>query len=410
LSVVLQRGTHAIEVLAVVVIPGCIVFATADGPCRPLARSLRRSHETRVAADIVRTVALQAARPAIAELGTLVLIRTFLSGIKGEGMSSVIAIESAFARITPPCGMSWVPGGTFLMGSEAFYPEEAPAHVVAVSSFYMDTTAVTNAQYRRFVSATGYVTVAERPLDPALYPDADPELAVPGALVFHKPPRPVSLGDFHNWWRYVPGACWRAPEGPGSTLKGRDDHPVVQVAYEDALAYANWAGKALPTEAEWEYAARGGLHAASYAWGDEFKPDDVHMANTWQGEFPWQNLAADGYEGTAPVMSFPPNGYGLYEMTGNVWEWTSDWYREKHKKPNEHKACCIPTNPRGPSIEHSYDKCMPKVRIGRKVLKGGSYLCAPNYCRRYRPAARYPQMIDTASCHIGFRCVWHERC
>jgi formylglycine-generating enzyme len=304
--------------------------------------------------------------------------------------------------------MCWVPGGTFLMGSDSFYPEEAPAHVVAVSSFYMDTTAVTNARFARFVRETGYVTLAERPLDLAQYPGADPALAVPGALVFRKAQRPVSLGDFRNWWQYVAGACWHAPEGPKSTIEGREQHPVVQVVYEDALAYATWAGKSIPTEAEWEYAARGGLHAASYAWGDEFKPGGAHMANTWQGEFPWQNLAADGYEGTAPVMSFPPNGYGLYEMTGNVWEWTSDWFRDKHKKPNEHKTCCAPTNPRGPSVEHSYDSCTPGVRIPRKVLKGGSYLCAPNYCRRYRPAARHPQMIDTASCHIGFRCVWRE--
>jgi formylglycine-generating enzyme required for sulfatase activity len=314
----------------------------------------------------------------------------------------------ADVRRIAPCQMCWIPGGTFLMGSDSFYPEEAPAHVVAVTSFYMDTTAVTNAQFGRFVQETGYVTLAERPLDLSRYPGADPELAVPGALVFRKALRPVNLEDFRNWWQYVPGACWRAPEGPKSTIEGREQHPVVQVVYEDALAYATWAGKCIPTEAEWEYAARGGLHAASYAWGDEFKPGGVHMANTWQGEFPWQNFAADGYEGTAPVMSFPPNGYGLHEMTGNVWEWTSDWFRDKHKKPNERKTCCMPTNPRGPSVEHSYDSCTPGVRIPRKVLKGGSYLCAPNYCRRYRPAARHPQMIDTASCHIGFRCAWRE--
>jgi formylglycine-generating enzyme required for sulfatase activity len=307
--------------------------------------------------------------------------------------------------LRPTADMVAIPAGTFLMGSDAFYPEEAPAHPVTVSGFWIDATTVTSEQFARFVAETGYLTVAERELDPHQYPGADPCKLVPGALVFQKPHRPVSLADMHNWWAYVPGACWRSPEGPGSSIGNRDEHPVVQVAYEDAQAYAAWAGKELPTEAEWEYAARGGLDGAAYAWGDEFTPAGVHMANTWQGAFPWQNLCTDGYESTAPVRAFPPNGYGLYEMTGNVWEWTTDWYRDQHKKPNAHKACCIPTNPRGPSVEHSYDPSMPKTRIPRKVLKGGSFLCAPVYCRRYRPAARYPQMIDTASCHIGFRCV-----
>ena len=302
-------------------------------------------------------------------------------------------------------GMVWIPGGTFLMGSDHFYPEEAPAHSVTVSGFFMDVTAVTNAQFARFVAATGYISVAERPLDPKAYPGALPEQLQPGGLVFVKPRRRVNLDDFRNWWSYVPGACWRHPEGPGSSIDARVDHPVVQIAYEDALAYSQWAGKELPTEAEWEYAARGGLHAAAYSWGDEFTPEGAYMANTWQGEFPWQNLLSDGFEGTAPVRSFPPNRYGLFEMTGNVWEWTTDWYRAQHKKPHAHEGCCALVNPRGPSVEHSYDPAMPKVHIPRKVLKGGSYLCAPNYCRRYRPAARYPQMIDTATCHIGFRCV-----
>ncbi|HEX6999167.1 MAG TPA: formylglycine-generating enzyme family protein [Gammaproteobacteria bacterium] len=301
--------------------------------------------------------------------------------------------------------MMHVPGGTFLMGSDRHYPEEAPAHRTTVSGFWIDETAVTNAEFERFIAATGYVTVAERPLDPRQYPNADPDMLVPGALVFRKCARPVDLGDFRNWWAYVPGACWRHPEGPDSTIRGREDHPVVQVAFEDAEAYACWAGKALPTEAEWELAARGGLDGAEFVWGDELTPGGRHVANTWQGEFPWQNLAADGFEGTAPVRSFPPNGYGLYEMAGNVWEWTTDWYRDRHKKPHSSRACCPPRDPRGPSLEHSYDPCMPKIRIPRKVLKGGSFLCAPNYCRRYRPAARYPQMIDTATCHIGFRCV-----
>ncbi len=301
--------------------------------------------------------------------------------------------------------MVWIEGGRFLMGSDTHYPEEAPAHPVQVGSFWMDATVVTNADFARFVAKTGYLTVAERPLDPKQFPDANPEMLVPGGLVFNKVRRPVDLNNFRNWWSYVPGACWRHPQGPQSSLSGLSDHPVVQIAYEDALAYARWAGKDLPTEAEWEFAARGGLEGADYAWGDELTPGGKHLANTWQGEFPWQNLCTDGFEGAAPVKSFPANGYGLYEMTGNVWEWTADWYRDRHKKPNTQKSCCMPVNPHGPSVEHSFDPCMPQVHIPRKVLKGGSYLCAPNYCRRYRPGARYPQMIDTATSHIGFRCV-----
>lgn len=300
--------------------------------------------------------------------------------------------------------MEWLPAGTFLMGSDTHYPEEAPAHRVSVSAFAMDVTAVTNADFQQFVDETGYVTVAERPIDPKQFPDADPLMLVPGALVFRQARRPVDLRDFRNWWAYVPGACWNHPEGPRSTIEDRLDHPVVQIAFEDAQAYAQWAGKALPTEAEWEYAARGGLEGAEFAWGNELTPEGRHLANTWQGQFPWQNLQLDGFASHAPVRAFPPNGYGLYQMTGNVWEWTTDWYRNRHKKPGT-QACCVPANPRGPSMEHSFDPCMPRVRIPRKVIKGGSYLCAPNYCRRYRPASRYPQMIDTATCHIGFRCV-----
>jgi formylglycine-generating enzyme required for sulfatase activity len=251
--------------------------------------------------------------------------------------------------------------------------------------------------------------VAERALDAEQFPDADPEMLVPGGLVFRKTQRPVELRNYRNWWAYIPGACWRAPLGPNSSVNELDDYPVVQVSYEDAEAYARWAGKDLPTEAEWEFAARGGLDGADYAWGNELTPGGKHLANTWQGDFPWQNLRADGFEGSAPVRSYPPNGYGLYEMTGNVWEWTTDWYRDQHKKPSAKTSCCIPVNPRGPSVEHSYDPGMPKVRIPRKVLKGGSFLCAPNYCQRYRPAARYPHMIDTATCHIGFRCIERVR-
>ena len=285
--------------------------------------------------------------------------------------------------------MTLIGGGTFSMGSERFYPEEAPVRRVEVPDFWIDERPVTAAEFRRFVRATRYVTVAERPLDPDDYPDADPELLVPGALVFRKTTGPVPLNDVRNWWEYTPGASWRRPGGSGTTINGHDHHPVVQVAYEDAEAYAAWVGKELPTEAEWEYAARGGLDGTDFAWGDEHFPDGRPMANTWQGEFPWQNLKADGFEGTSPVGSFPPNGYGLYDMCGNVWEWTSDWFAQNGEPPS---PCCAP-------------RLLPGERFPRKVIKGGSHLCAPNYCLRYRPAARQGETIDTSTGHIGFRCV-----
>lgn len=301
-------------------------------------------------------------------------------------------------------GMKWIEGGTFLMGTGGFYPEEAPAHPVTLSGFWIDEHTITNQDFAAFVDATGYRTVAERPLDPAAYPGAQPELLVPGSAVFFMPKTRANLRDISSRWAYVPGADWRHPEGPGSSIEGHADHPVVQVAYEDAAAYAAWAGKALPTEAEWEYAARGELDGATYCWGDEFTPGGRYMANTWQGNFPYQDLGADGFAGRAPVGSFPPNGYGLYDMAGNVWEWTTDWYSDRHPDPAD-SPCCVPCNPHGAPEVASYDRTQPDIRIPRKVIKGGSYLCAPNYCRRYRPAARHPQMIDTATCHIGFRCV-----
>jgi formylglycine-generating enzyme len=304
----------------------------------------------------------------------------------------------------PAPEMVWVPGGAFLMGSNDFYPEEAPAHTVTVDGFWLDQFQVTNAQFRRFVEATGYVTVAERPLDPALYPDALPELLQPGGLVFHQPPGPVDLNNYANWWAYVPGAQWRRPRGPKSSLAGLAQHPVVQLAYEDALAYATWAGKRLPTEAEWERAARGGLEGAVYTWGDEFAPGGQLMANTWQGEFPWQNQKLDGFEGTSPVGSFAPNGFGLYDMAGNVWEWTADWWTTRHPDAVA-SPCCAPVNPRGGTEVGSLDPTNPATPIPRKAIKGGSHLCAPNYCLRYRPAARSPQTIDSATNHLGFRCA-----
>ena len=300
--------------------------------------------------------------------------------------------------------MVWIPGGTFLMGSNDFYPEERPVHRVTVDGFWMDEHPVTNAGFRDFVEATGHITVPERPPDPADYPGIDPALLVPGSLVFRRPPRPVGLRDYHAWWAYMPGACWDHPEGPESTLDGRDRHPVVHVAYEDAEAYARWAGKALPTEAEWEFAARGGLDGAVYTWGDEFAPGGRMLANTWHGEFPWQNLASDGYEGTSPVGVFPPNGYGLSDVAGNVWEWTVDYFTPRHTDETA-TPCCVPRNPRVESAEQTYAAGQPGTRIPRKVIKGGSHLCAPNYCLRYRPAARQGEAIETSACHIGFRCI-----
>ncbi len=290
--------------------------------------------------------------------------------------------------------MAWVPGGAFLMGSNDHYPEERPQHQASVEGFWIDVQPVTNARFARFVAATGYVTVAERPLDPAAFPGVSPAALVPGSAVFRRPERRVSLLDHRAWWAYVPGACWRSPEGPGSEVNGRGDHPVVHVAWEDAAAYAAWAGKGLPTEAEWERAARGGLEGAPYAWGAEATPGGRHMANVWQGEFPWHDSAEDGFAGTSPVGSFPPNGFGLLDMIGNVWEWTADAYAPHAPgRPSDRApACC--------GAGHHAVEGAPL-----RVVKGGSHLCAPSYCLRYRPAARQGQEVDSSTSHIGFRCV-----
>jgi len=301
-------------------------------------------------------------------------------------------------------GMAWIPAGSYRMGSDLHYPEESPAHLVEVDGFWMDASPVTNAQFRRFVEATGHVTFCEIAPDASDYPDADPTMLVAASVVFVPPTHPVGLHDHYRWWQLVPGTNWRHPQGPGSSLDGRDEHPVVHVAYADVEAYALWAGKELATEAEWEWAARGAAGDTEYAWGDELAPGGKHLANTWQGEFPWQNLAEDGHVGTSPVGTYPANAYGLSDMIGNVWEWTSDWYSQRHAEPAA-KACCIPSNPRGGARDASFDPAQPHIRIPRKVMKGGSHLCAPNYCQRYRPAARMSQPVDTSTSHLGFRCV-----
>jgi formylglycine-generating enzyme required for sulfatase activity len=288
-------------------------------------------------------------------------------------------------------------GGTFRMGSEAFYAEEAPVREVEVGPFAIDPYAVTNRQFREFVDATGYVTTAERPLDPAEFPGVVLDDYRPGSLVFVQTSGPVNLADWRQWWHWVAGANWRHPAGPLSTIDGRDDHPVTQVSFEDAAAYAEWSGKRLPTEVEWEFAARGGLDGATFSWGEEPNGPTRVLANTWQGRFPYHNTGAQGWIGTAPVGSFPPNGYGLYEMTGNTWEWTSDYWSDRPCDPGT--ACtCAPESARAASVA-------PGELTPRRVLKGGSHLCAPEYCLRYRPAARSPQAEDSATTHIGFRCV-----
>jgi formylglycine-generating enzyme required for sulfatase activity len=285
-----------------------------------------------------------------------------------------------------------VPGGLFRMGSTSFYPEEAPIHTETVAGFAVERHPVTNGQFAEFVSATGYLTVAEQAVDPARYPGAA-DLR-PGGLVFTPTGGPVDLADWRQWWRWVPGANWRHPFGPGtdpdSHAAARPDHPVVQIAYPDAAAYARWAGRRLPTEAEWEYAARAGT-ATRYAWGDAEKPGGQLMANTWQGNFPYRNDGALGWMGTSPVGMFAPNGFGLIDMIGNVWEWTTTEFTGHHRLDRPATTCCTPVGPADPTVA--------------QTLKGGSHLCAPEYCHRYRPAARSPQSQDSATTHIGFRCV-----
>jgi sulfatase modifying factor 1 len=306
--------------------------------------------------------------------------------------------------------MTWIPGGEFQMGSSNFYPEERPVNKTTVDSFWIDKTPVTKREFARFVEATDYKTVAERTLDPEEYSSIDLENFEPGSLVFKPTKGPVNLNNPSHWWEFVRGANWRAPLG--KTEEIATDHPVVQVAFEDVAAYAEWRGKSIPTEAEWEYAAKGGNEGATFPWGNDLYPNGKAMANTWDGEFPWLNTELDGYAGTSPVDTYPENGFGLLDMIGNVWEWTQDWWMSVHPETSSSPCCSsssLRTNPRGGDLEASFDPQIPEIKIPRKVLKGGSHLCAANYCLRYRPAARIPQMIDTSSSHIGFRCVVRSR-
>ena len=302
-------------------------------------------------------------------------------------------------------GMRLVRGRAFMMGSEDFYPDERPVRPAVVGDFWIDEAPVTNDQFARFVDATGHVTFAELPPDPRQYPGMAPEVARAGSSVFTPPASPpnrplAELDGSPPWWAFVFGADWRRPLGPGSSIEGLGQHPVVHVVAADAEAYAAWAGKALPTEAEWEFAARGGLEDAAYAWGDELEPEGRPMAKVWRGEFPWRNDAPDGLERTAPVRSYPANGFGLHDMIGNVWEWTSDWYASE---PVATSPCC--GGSQRAAMIGSCDPASPVAGIPRRVLKGGSHLCASNYCQRYRPAARWAQPVDTSTSHVGFRCV-----
>jgi len=317
-------------------------------------------------------------------------------------MALATETEMATSALAPD-GLVWIPGGTFVMGSDHHYPEEAPAHPVTVDGFWMMDAPVTNRQFIAFVEATGHVTVAETVPEAKDYPGALPEMLKAGSLVFMSP-KAVNGPDISQWWRFTFGADWRRPLGGASNLRGKLDHPVVHVAYADARAYADWAGLDLPSEAEFEFAARGGLQDAEFAWGDELMPGGVAMANTWQGMFPTYSAKPRGKERTSSVRSFPANPYGLYDMIGNVWEWTSDYWSTRHPEPARH-SCCIPANPRRADPQASFDPRLPDIRIPRRVLKGGSHLCAPNYCRRYRPAARHAEPEDTSTSHVGFRCI-----
>ncbi|MBO9667331.1 MAG: formylglycine-generating enzyme family protein [Bdellovibrio sp.] len=331
--------------------------------------------------------------------GAYCLTETPSAGLRA--LTSAASTEiSRSKKIKDKSGMVWIPGGEFVMGDrEGSFPDAHPLHRVRVHGFWMDSRVVTNDEFAKFVKATGYKTIAERPLDPKEFPAYSKEMLKPGSIVFSSPENPVALDDYRNWWKWMPGASWRHPQGPGSDLKGKGHYPVVHVAYEDAVAYAQWIGKRLPTEAEWEFAARGGLEEKIYPWGDELRPDGKFMANTWQGHFPDRDLGEDGFKGIAPVASFPPNGYGLYDMSGNVWQWVADWYHPRTYERDAQSNLTI--NPQGPS--ESFDPVEPSVR--KKVQRGGSFLCTDQYCSRYRTGTRGKGDITSGAPHVGFRLV-----
>jgi formylglycine-generating enzyme required for sulfatase activity len=337
-------------------------------------------------------------------LGGVALLAAVSCGKSSEAKRKPVEAEAARA------GMVWIPGGKFVMGTEVqcqtscggpnAFADARPLHEVEVDGFWMDATEVTNDEFAKFVAATGYVTIAERTPTKEEFPTAPPENLVAGSTVFTKSAAPVPLDDHYRWWRYEKGASWRHPEGPTTSVEGRGRHPVVQVAYQDAEAYAKWAGKRLPTEAEWEFAARGGLAEKVYSWGDEFKPGGKFMANTWQGTFPVEDRGEDGFAGLAPVAQFPPNGYGLFDMAGNAWEWVSDWYR-----PDTYAlraaARVVARNPTGP--DSSFDPMEPHEK--KRVHRGGSFLCTDQYCTRYMVGSRGKGEVTTGADHLGFRCV-----
>jgi formylglycine-generating enzyme required for sulfatase activity len=338
----------------------------------------------------------QTAKSASNWVGVLI-VSLIVLGVAGLAYLQVVNSGSSYDPPgSAPEGMVWIPGGEFWMGvDDQHFPDAQPVHLVRVDGFWMDRTEVTNAMFAEFVQATGYVTVAEKPPDAKDFPGVPAEDLVAGAPVFTPPEQDVPLDRPLSWWRYVPGADWRHPEGPGSTIEGRENHPVVHVCWHDAVAYAQWAGKRLPTEAEWEFAARGGLDRKKYSWGDELRPGGQWQANIWQGRFPRENTQEDGFARTAPVGSFPANGYGLVDMAGNVWEWCSDWYHPEYYRVSPRR------NPQGP--ERSFDPHEP--RIPKRVQKGGSFLCSDLYCVRYMPGTRGKGAPDTGQSHVGFRCV-----
>ena len=326
--------------------------------------------------------------------------RSHGAGPRDSESTRAIRINSTTPPGAAPDGMVWIPGGTFWMGcDDCDMPDTQPLHLVSVDGFWMDRTPVTNAQFAKFVEATGYLTIAERKPDPRDYPGADPAKLVAGSPVFTSPAQDVALNDISQWWKYVGGADWKHPEGPSASIAGREEHPAVHIAWEDALAYAKWKSARLPTEAEFEFAARGGLDRNPYAWGSELRPEGKWAANIWQGRFPSSNLVEDGYERTSPVTAFPANGFGLYDVGGNVWQWCADWYRPDYFAMLE--ANGVAQNPKGPP--DSYDPAEPGSR--KRVQKGGSFLCSDRYCSRYLVGSRGRGAIDSGGSNTGFRCV-----